>query len=63
MRQESKDLLENGQNGQHEDTAEQFYEEYFEHGIVDSYEDDGEEEECYDEEIQDRKRYKWSDKK
>lgn len=53
MRQGSKDLLDNGQNGQHEDTDEQFYEEYFEHDIVDSYEDDEEEEEeYYDEEIE-----------
>ncbi|KAF2590699.1 hypothetical protein F2Q70_00042086 [Brassica cretica] len=50
MRQESKELLEKGQNGQHKDTEEQFYEEYFEHDIVDSCEDnEDDEEECYDE--------------
>ncbi|CAA7054121.1 unnamed protein product [Microthlaspi erraticum] len=42
-RQVSKDLLE---NGQHEDNDEQFYEEYFEHDIVNSYE---EEEYCEEE--------------
>ncbi|KAL0884483.1 hypothetical protein Bca101_008464 [Brassica carinata] len=48
MRQESKELLEKGQNGQHKDTEEQFYEEYFEHDIVDS-EDNEDDEEYYDE--------------
>ncbi|KAJ4895310.1 Choline-phosphate cytidylyltransferase 1 [Raphanus sativus] len=47
MRQESKELLEKDQNNQHKDTEEQFYEEYFEHDIVDSCEDD--EEEYYEE--------------
>ncbi|KFK42875.1 hypothetical protein AALP_AA1G050200 [Arabis alpina] len=52
-RQASKDLLESGQKRQHEDTDEQFYEEYFEHGIVDSYKDDDDkEEEYYEEEIE-----------
>lgn len=51
MRQESKELLEKDQNGQHKDTEEQFYEEYFEHDIVDSCEDDEEE---YHDEIQEQ---------
>ncbi|KAG2324140.1 hypothetical protein Bca52824_006868 [Brassica carinata] len=45
MQQESRELLEKSQNGQHKNTEEQFYEEYSEHDIVDSYKDDDEEEE------------------
>ncbi|CAH8368176.1 unnamed protein product [Eruca vesicaria subsp. sativa] len=52
LRQESKELLEKGQNGQHKDTEEQFYEEYFEHDIVDSCEDNEDDEEEYYDEIE-----------
>ncbi|KAL0758073.1 hypothetical protein Bca101_095741 [Brassica carinata] len=54
MRQESKELLEKGQNGQREDTEEQFYEEYFEHDIVDSCEDNEDDEEEYYDEIEEQ---------
>ncbi|KAJ0250837.1 Cytidyltransferase-like domain-containing protein [Hirschfeldia incana] len=54
MRQESKELLENGQNGQRKDTEEQFYEEYFEHDIVDSCEDNEDDEEEYYDEIEEQ---------
>lgn len=54
MRQESKELLETGQNGQHKDTEEQFYEEYFEHDIVDSCEDNEDDEEEYYDEIEEQ---------
>lgn len=47
LRQEAKELLENGQNGQHEDTNEQLCEEYYLEHDTDNY---GYTEEYYDEE-------------
>lgn len=38
MQQESRELHEQDQNGEHKDTEEKFYEEYSKHDIADSYE-------------------------